>query len=197
MNEKSIESIVDTAYKLYMPQWREEIIGLATFIKEKNPKVIVEIGTKFGGTFMIWNEICDGLNISIDLTDGIHGGVSKDKVESRNENFKKLYGEKSIFIEGDSHQISTVNKLKSYLKEKSIDFLFIDGDHTVEGVTQDYEMYKHLVKSGGYIGFHDINDTELHRSRNVHVCKLWNSIEGEKIEFNVNKEWGGIGVIKI
>jgi len=77
-----------------------------------------------------------------------------------------------------------------------IDFLFIDGDHTYEGVRQDYEMYSPLVQKGGYIAFHDINDTERHRQRNVHVAEFWNELEGEKIEFNVHSDWAGIGVIK-
>jgi len=36
------------------------------------------------------------------------------------------------------------------------DFLFIDGDHTYEGVEGDFEMYSPLVRRGGIIAFHDI-----------------------------------------
>mgnify|MGYP003344852126 CR=1 FL=1 len=63
-------------------------------------------------------------------------------------------------------------------------------------VKQDYEMYSPLVKKGGYIAFHDINDTQRHRDRNVYVGKLWNELIGEKVEFNVHADWAGIGVIK-
>ncbi|MFN6069283.1 MAG: class I SAM-dependent methyltransferase, partial [Pseudanabaena sp.] len=63
------------------------------------------------------------------------------------------------------------------LNGDKIDFLFIDGDHTYEGVRQDYEMYSPLVQKGGYIAFHDINDTERHRQRNVHVAEFWNELE--------------------
>ena len=72
----------------------------------------------------------------------------------------------------------------------------IDGDHTYEGVKQDYEMYRHLVKDGGWIAFHDVNDTEHHRKRNVYVGKLWDELKGEKIEFNEKTHWAGIGIIK-
>jgi hypothetical protein len=34
--------------------------------------------------------------------------------------------------------------------------LFIDGDHTYEGVRRDFEMYSPLVRKGGIIAFHDI-----------------------------------------
>jgi len=180
-----------------MPQEQEEITQLAEFVHNLNPKVIVEIGTKNGGTFMVWNEVTKAQTISIDLVDGIHGGVNKEKTISRNNNFKKLYGDRCSFIEGDSHNQSTLDTLSKLLNGKLIDFLFIDGDHTYEGVKQDFEMYKHLVRPGGWVSFHDINDTERHRKRNVFVGQLWNELKGNKIEFNVNSDWAGIGVIQL
>lgn len=192
-----LNEIIDKAYSLYMPQLKNEITSLANFVYEQNPEIIVEIGTKFGGTFMIWNEISNGLKISIDLPNGIHGGVSLENTTKRNDLFKELYGDKCIFIEGDSHHQSTYNHLIEILKDRQIDFMFIDGDHTYDGVKQDFEMYSKLVKKGGYIAFHDINDTQKHRDREVYVCKLWNELKGEKIEFNDYADWGGIGVIKI
>ena len=50
-----IEKIIESAYSLYMPQEKEEITQLAKFVYELQPKVVVEIGTKFGGTFKINN----------------------------------------------------------------------------------------------------------------------------------------------
>lgn len=191
-----IEKIVENAYGLYMPQERDEIVQLAKFVYELQPQVIVEIGTKFGGTFMIWNEVSTGLKISIDLVEGIHGGVSRNETDLRNLKFKEKYGDSCIFIEGNSHDQSTYDLLVEHLNGKTIDFLFIDGDHTYEGVKRDYEMYSELVSDNGYIGFHDINDTLRHRERNVYVGKLWNELHGDKIEFNVNSDWAGIGVIK-
>lgn len=192
-----LNEIIDKAYSLYMPQLKNEITSLANFVHNKNPEIIVEIGTKFGGTFMIWNEISNGLKISIDLPNGIHGGVSLGDVNKRNKLFKELYGDSCIFIEGDSHHESTYNQLTEVLNNRQIDFMFIDGDHTYEGVKQDFQMYSKLVKNGGYVAFHDINDTQKHRDRGVYVCKLWTELKGDKIEFNDYADWGGIGVIKI
>jgi cephalosporin hydroxylase len=193
---KDIDNILDEAYSLYMPQHREEIKDLALFVQKLNPKIVVEIGTKFGGTFMIWNEVTSAKTISVDLVEGIHGGVTRESTDKRNIHFKNLYGDKCTFIEGNSHEQSTYETLVNTLNGELIDFLFIDGDHTYEGVKQDYEMYSKLVHPNGYIAFHDINNTEYHISRNVHVDKLWNELQQEKIEFNVKGEWGGIGVIK-
>lgn len=38
---------------------------------------------------------------------------------------------------------------------KKIDFLFIDGDHSIKGCKEDYDLYSPKVVKGGYIAFHD------------------------------------------
>lgn len=53
-----------------------------------------------------------------------------------------------------------------------------------------------LVQAGGWIGFHDINDTAEHREYGCQVSTLWESLSGQKFEFNERGEWGGIGVIR-
>jgi predicted O-methyltransferase YrrM len=37
----------------------------------------------------------------------------------------------------------------------AIDFLFIDGDHSYEGVKTDWDLYSPLLKSGSCVVFHD------------------------------------------
>jgi predicted O-methyltransferase YrrM len=44
---------------------------------------------------------------------------------------------------------------KKQHSEPSVDLLFIDGDHTKEGVRFDHESLGRLVMPGGYIAFHD------------------------------------------
>ena len=77
------------------------------------------------------------------------------------------------FIEGDSHSIKAVNKLSHILKDKKIDFIFIDGDHSYEGVKKDYYNYISFLSEGGLIAFHDI------RSRYFGVRKFWDEIKDE------------------
>jgi MMP 1-O-methyltransferase len=38
---------------------------------------------------------------------------------------------------------------------EEIDLLFIDGDHSIAGCLEDYELYGKKVKQGGYLLFHD------------------------------------------
>ena len=196
------KELVTKGYRLGMAQENNEILGLTEFLLKQNLHNIMEIGSKYGGTFNIFSSISTGIKISLDLPGGIHGGWALNKhpylgdiVQQRNQYFEDKF--KNVYmIMADSHTKSALNTVELYLDGEELDFLMIDGDHTYEGVKQDYEMYKHLVKDGGWIGFHDINDTEHHRKMNVYVGKLWEELEGEKIEFNENTHWAGIGIIK-
>jgi predicted O-methyltransferase YrrM len=90
-----------------------------------------------------------------------------------------------------------LEEVKKILPPGGLDFLFIDGDHTLAGVRSDYEMYSPLVKPGGAIIFHDI---AVHRPEfDCHVDELWNQIkQGRKYwEFVEEPPQGmyGIGVI--
>jgi predicted O-methyltransferase YrrM len=59
-------------------------------------------------------------------------------------------------IRADSHSSDTFADVETRLDGELLDFLFIDGDHTYDGVKQDFERYKALVRRGGLIAFHDI-----------------------------------------
>lgn len=39
--------------------------------------------------------------------------------------------------------------------EDSVDFVYLDGDHSYEGVTSDIRAWKPKLKSGGWMGGHD------------------------------------------
>ena len=196
------KELVKEGYQLGMAQENEEILELTEFLFDKNLYNIMEIGSKNGGTFYIFSKLATGKKISLDLPGGIHGGWVLNEhpylgnvADKRNKWFEDNFDDVYMIL-ADSHTQNAFSIVESHLDGELLDFLMIDGDHTYEGVKQDYEMYKQLVKPGGYIAFHDVNDTEYHRRRDVYVSKLWKELDGEKIEFNSNTHWAGIGVIK-
>ena len=104
-------------------------------------------------------------------------------------------------IRGDSHSETTFEALKNLLNGELIDFLFIDGDHRYEGVKQDFEMYSSLVRSGGYVGFHDIVASDYHHKMDCYVDKLWDELK-LTYEFQVfierpDQHKYGLGLIRI
>ena len=77
--------------------------------------------------------------------------------------------------------------------------MFIDGDHTYNGVKLDFEMYRPLMNNNSIIAFHDIvphpNDPYCE------VNKLWNEIKGQysfkKFIESPNQTSMGIGILFI
>ena len=55
-----------------------------------------------------------------------------------------------------------------------IDVLFIDGDHTYEGVRDDWNNFSPFVKKGGVVYFHDCDATS------PGIVKLFSEIKGRK-----------------
>ena len=154
-----------------------EIESLQALVASKKPKVIVEIGSAFGGTLARWLDI-DGVDtvISVDLPGGRYGGITiegKELLRQECEEYCISHGKTFIQILGDSHDPAMRSKLDDVLHEKEVDFLFIDGDHSYEGVLKDFEMYADVVKENGLVGFHDILNSKFHRKSDAFVQGLW------------------------
>lgn len=87
-----------------------------------------------------------------------------------------------LFI-GDSHDPVVIEAVR---KHGPFDFLFIDGDHSYEGVKADWENYGPMAK---VVGFHDIIN-------NPDCFRLWNEAKAKyrHVEYTASC-WLGIGVL--
>ena len=138
-------------------QNRPEIAGLLRILKEMRPGRILEIGTASGGTLFLFTRIAvpDALLISLDLPSGPGGGGYPASKIPLYQAFA-LPEQRLELIRDDSHDPAVHSRIVGLVGEQGLDFLFIDGDHSYDGVKRDYEMYGPLVKPGGLIAFHDI-----------------------------------------
>ncbi len=138
-------------------QNRNEILGLLELLEKEPPRVVCEIGTAGGGTLFLLANVasCDAFVVSIDLPGGPFGSGYQKSKERVLKAFAKSRQSVQLLRE-DSHQLATFESLRKMLDGKYIDFLLIDGDHRYEGVKQDFELYRPLVRKGGIIAFHDI-----------------------------------------
>lgn len=73
-------------------------------------------------------------------------------------------GSTCIYIHGDANMVAK-------LWEKPIDLLFIDGDHSYEGVKQDTLAWEPKVIKGGTILFHDYDHPETKKWLDEHYGK--------------------------
>lgn len=162
---------------------------------EPRPKRVMEIGSYRGGTLFCSCRLAapDALVISLDLPGGQYGaGYPAWK--------RRLYsafaqpGQTLHLIRGDSHQAASLEQVKRLLGGDRLDFLFIDGDHRYVGVKQDFEMYAPLVRSGGWVAFHDVIPNP--RSPTIEVYRFWDEIKAryEHREFITQRERGEMGI---
>ena len=134
-----------------------EIEDLFNIVRRAQPRRVLEIGTARGGALYLWTQAAspDSLIISVDLPDGEFGGGYPACRIPFYQSFARQSQELRL-VRADSHAVETLRIVKDAFAGQQIDFLFVDGDHTYEGVKQDFELYGPLVRPGGIIAFHDI-----------------------------------------
>lgn len=206
-SEENLDDVLDTAfqytgygrYRSIKPlQIRVEFEELVEEVVGSNPTTVMEIGTANGGTFYTWCRYLDSAStiISLDLPGGNFGGGYTRKKTHFFEEFSP--NKELVFVRQDSHDERTLQRVREAVPDSGIDFLFIDGDHTYEGVKQDFEMYSPLVSEGGLIAFHDIVDGP---EENVGgVPEFWRELKTERETEEIVANWDeqdgyGIGLI--
>ena len=127
-----------------------EIAGLLHLLGSMRPQRLCEIGAYHGGTLALFAHVAapSAKLLSIDVHYPWHLRRAYSNLAGPRQHIKA--------IRGDSHSPRTQSKVAAWLDGAMLDFLFIDGDHSLEGVTLDYEMYGKFVRPGGIIAFHDI-----------------------------------------
>lgn len=182
-------------------QVKSEYCRLVEFAARQHPRVILEIGTAKGGTLLAWSRIASELVISIDMFGGAGGGGYPKAKEKLFRHFAiDRPGVDLVLLREDSHSLETREHVRQVLDGRTVDFLFIDGDHTYAGVRRDFEIWSELVTPGGYVAFHDI----LHppEVRDCEVDRLWAELQQKYPEHfelveDPRQGWGGIGVLQI
>jgi cephalosporin hydroxylase len=178
-------------------QVRSELLEFTSLIQEQHPKALLEIGTRNGGTFFVFCRLADpqAIVISLDLPGGRFGGgytVFQIPIIRR----MKMARQKLHLFRADSHRIETQIRVTRALQGAQLDLLFIDGDHTYDGVKRDFEMYSPLVKKGGIVAFHDIVQVQ---DAGVEVARFWKEIKSSHRHREIIEDrgqgWGGIGVL--
>lgn len=199
--KRSLDEVIDMAmdfkttglYRVDSVQMRSEILALAKAVQAINPKTILEIGTCNGGTLFIWSNLATECVITCDL--------NRSKI--RDELYKSFPPAGSdcevISLAGDSHQQTFFEKVRESLNGRTVDFLFIDGDHTEAGVRSDYNMYSPLVRPGGIIAFHDILEKQPVPDNQVYYFweKIKQSTNTEEFVKDYAQTGFGIGIIHV
>ena len=79
---------------------------------------------------------------------------------------------------------------------KKYDYIYIDGDHTYDGVRLDYKLLWPMLNRDGFMFFHDILGTGKKYGLEFGVKKFWSEIpNSQKININFPKQ-SGLGILQ-
>ncbi|HMF57368.1 MAG TPA: class I SAM-dependent methyltransferase [Pyrinomonadaceae bacterium] len=131
-------------------QKQSEIFRLVEILKAQKPSTICEIGSaRCGTTFLLAQAAATGATIiTLDL---VMPPPRATAVKSFARDEQQI-----ICLQKNSHSPQTVEDVRACLNDCNLDVLYLDGDHSYEGIKTDFELYSPLVKRGGIIVFHDI-----------------------------------------
>lgn len=187
--------------RVSIPAWqvRSEFEQLLDLLAADSPRVVLEIGTAHGGTLFSFARVAadDALLVTVDLPAGKFGGGYHP---ARGALYRRFAGarQRVVPLLGDSHDPSTLARIREALGARLVDFLFIDGDHDYEGVKADFEQYAPLVRSGGLIALHDIVDGN--RELVGGVPAFWKELASSQETIELVESWNqeayGIGLVR-
>ena len=133
------------------PQNQDELAWMLERVKGK--RSLLEVGSSFGGTLKRMAAVMPrgakivSIDLACDSTPPFFNPLASLKDTCRKIG---LMGGSVELLVGNSHDPDVIAAARKYAP---YDFCFIDGDHTYEGVKQDWENYGPMAK---VVGFHDI-----------------------------------------
>lgn len=154
--------------------WWEHVPIAHWLIAELRPGSVVELGTHYGVSFFAFCEAAEYFSpntfiYAVDTWKGDeHSGAYGEEVYMRvNSHWQKFHKARSRLVR------STFDDAAKHFQYQSIDLLHIDGLHTYEAVSHDFNTWLPLLSPGGSILFHDINV----RERDFGVFQVWNELK--------------------
>lgn len=192
-----IDMVLTTGKGALRPlQNRNELTRMIQAVEARRPKTVLEIGTAKGGTLYLLCQAAadDATIISLDLPYGRNGGGFPQWKEPAYRQFIKP-GQTLHLVRGNSHDASSLEAVKALLgPDQDLDFLLIDGDHSHEGVRQDFDMYAPLISEGGMVAVHDILENRFDPSIDVHHFWAWAQERYRTEEIVDDPEQGNFGI---
>jgi predicted O-methyltransferase YrrM len=174
-----------------------EIIALLDELQALKPLRLLEVGTANGGTLFLLSRVAhpEACIVSVDLPGGQFGeGYGWWRVPVY-RSFARA-GQTIELLRGDSHSSKMLGRVREAFGNQPVDFVFIDGDHSYDGVRNDFELYGALVRKGGVVAFHDIANPY---DAAIQVQRFWNEVKvryrHRELISDVNQRGYGIGIL--
>lgn len=162
---------------------------ISSIINKNNYKTFVEVGVAFGGhleeilqnTKLEKAYAIDSYKLSSTTTDSF---MKEDGSSFEQKDYDELYEFTKNRLSKFTERISfireeSINAVNSF-KDNSIDIIFIDAEHSYNGVKNDIKNWLPKIKKGGILAGHDYNHPNFPGVKNAVVELLGNSINVER-----------------
>jgi cephalosporin hydroxylase len=184
---------------IYQARTELTLYGLLDFIDKyiKPTDVIYEIGTWTGESAVFFARKCKHIytidngmnNISPNINNNINENINTNEknintnkffYDKRVKEFNSLYNtDKITLIENTSENIANI------IPDNSIDLVYIDADHSYDGIKNDIKLWLPKIKNNGYISGHDYHNYNTYFG----VIKAVDEIFGRPDEIFVDSSW--------
>ena len=141
-------------------------------VQNFRPKIIVELGIAHGASLAAWCEAAHPeVAIGIDPLDLQKTSIQKQSLEQLIDTYH------INIVQGTTRSPQAQERMQFYLKERPIDFLFIDAEHKYDDVRHDFYEYKKYLSPHALVGFHDIYYSEQSFDGGQQVYALWERLK--------------------
>jgi cephalosporin hydroxylase len=180
-------------YETHIAQDEAEIGAFVNLLRQEQVASYLEIGSRYGGS--LWR-IAHGLPqgsrvVAVDLPTG--PGGKPDAISTLRACIRELgsIGYDAWLIEGDSQKTEVVRQAKVL---GPYDCVFIDGDHTLEGVTSDWKNYGPMAR---LVAFHDV--ACCNPEKPIKTLQFWEQVKKnyrhQEFKLHHTGRHNGIGVL--
>ena len=155
---------------LNLQQIPYEYFNLLDFLRSNNIKSYLELGVGNGGSFLV-----DSLFIgkeckkfhAVDSLEETSSNIkqTQEKIMKKVNTVARLLPESEVKFFNNTTDKFFESNIEKY------DCIFIDADHTYEGVEKDFKNAQKFLNQNGSIIFHDIGNTS------TGVANFWNEIK--------------------
>ncbi len=150
----------------------EELEWLGGWLRWRGCSSFLEIGSRRGGSFFLLSlALPPGSRVAaLDLPGGPWGSADSAETLTKVGEALKERGYQVSTVLRNSNSPEAVAEIRR-LFPNGLDAVFVDGDHSYEGVRADYENYFPLLKPGGCFALHDV--WPRHAEPGIEVYAFW------------------------
>jgi len=173
--------------------WLEHIPFAFWLVRILKPRTFVELGTHLGVSYGAFCQAVERLALNsrcfaVDtwLGDEHSGEYSEEvfnAVQSLNETRWRRFSSLLRMTFADARQ---------YFADGEVDLLHIDGFHTYESASGDFQLWSKTLSNRGIVLFHDTNV----RERNFGIWRLWQELKAKYPHFEFIHGYG-LGVLGV